>query len=127
MDRRVFTRIEIPGAQIQYKKIGARNILNILSKPVDIRNLSKSGLCFPIDNSLKYGDAILMKIHFPDGKQFRLKGQIRWYNANTSDNQHVGVQFHPFGEQHEYNPIEALEYLRRMNGLDIVKPEHPEQ
>ena len=122
LDRRVFTRIEIPGAKIQYRKTGMRSLLNILSKPVHIKNLSKSGICFPIDDKLRFGDPVVMKIQFPDGKNLRLRGEIRWQNErNAGPSSHVGVQFNPFGSQTEYNPIEALEYLRSMEGLAFVK------
>ena len=124
LDRRVFTRIEIPGAKIKYKKNGKSNFLNSLSRSIDIMNLSKSGIFFPIDETLKYGDPVIMKIQFPDGKYLRLKGQIRWQNSpNTNSSNHVGVQFSPFGEQGDHNPIEALEYLRSMDGLALVKPD----
>lgn len=126
MDRRVFTRIEIPDAKIRYRKIGLRNLLNILSKPVHIKNLSKSGICFSIDNKLRYGDPIVMKIQFPDGKNLRLRGEIRWQNDLNSDTAfHIGVQFFAFGVQTDYNPIEALEYLRAMDGLTFMKPDQP--
>lgn len=124
MDRRVFTRIEIPNAKIRYRKIGLRNLLNSLSRPVHIKNLSKSGICFPIDDKLQFGDPVVMRIQFPDGKNLRLKGEIRWQNNEHSDTSfHVGVQFSPFGTQTDYNPIEALEYLRSMDGLTFTGPE----
>ena len=126
MDRRVFTRIKIPGAKIQYRKIGLRNLLNILSKPTHIKNLSKSGICFSLDDKLRYGDPIVMKIQFPDGKNIRLRGEIRWQNGLNSDTAlHVGVQFLAFGAKTDYNPIEALEYLRAMDGLAFMKPAQP--
>jgi len=124
LDRRVFTRIEIPGAKIKYKRNGKSRFLSSLSKSVEIMNLSKSGICFPIDETLKYGDPVVMQVDFPDGKNFRLKGQIRWHNLrqeNSNSSYHAGVQFAPFGQQSNYNSIEALEYLRSMEGLAVVK------
>jgi hypothetical protein len=124
LDRRVFTRIQIPGAKIKYKKNGLSSLLSSLSKPVEIMNLSKSGICFPIDETLKYGDPVIMKIQFPDGRNLNLKGQVRWHNLqHSSSSYHAGIQFSPFGSQSNYNPIEALEYLRSMDGLSIMKQE----
>ncbi len=124
MDKRVFTRIEIPGAKIKYKKNGKSNFLSSLSKSVDIMNLSKSGICFQIDKTMKYGDPVIMKIQFPDGRNLQLKGQIRWHNLQqTNSSYHAGVQFAPFGRQSDYNSIEALEYLRSMEGLALIKYE----
>jgi len=126
LDRRVFTRVEIPGAKIKYKKNGKSRFLSTLSKSVEIMNLSKSGICFPIDETLKYGDPVVMQVDFPDGRNFRLKGQVRWHNlqqGSSTSSYHAGVQFAPFGRQSSYNSIEALEYLRSMDGLAIVKNE----
>lgn len=128
MDRRVFTRIEIPGAKIKYKKNGKSKFLSSLSKSVDIMNLSKSGICFQIDETVKYGDPVVMQINFPDGKNLRLKGQVRWHNLQqTGSSYHAGVQFAPFGQLSNYNSIEALEYLRSMEGLALEKPEEKEE
>lgn len=118
MDRRLFSRIQISGATVQYKKTRVNILFSALSKPQDISNLSKSGLSFEIDKKMGFGDKIQMRLAFPDGKYISLKGHIRWNNSvNSSTGYEVGIQFFPFGTSNNYNHISALDYLRSLDGL----------
>ena len=122
LDRRLFTRIEIPGAVIQYKKPGVKKMLSGLSKPREIKNISKSGLSFLLDKKFSPGEHIAMKVQFPDGNNFNLKGQVRWNNTVNSDNSYeIGIQFSPYGTAANYNPLSALDYLRNMEGQEVTK------
>lgn len=121
MDRRLLTRIQIPGARVQVKKTGSTTLFSGLSKAQDIINLSKSGLCFQTSKKLDEGKNLQMKLSFPDGKNINLKGQIRWHNGKNGANGYaVGIQFSPFGTSNNYNSIAALDYLRSLNGLELI-------
>lgn len=122
MDRRLFTRIEIPEAKIQIKRSGKNGFFSNLSKPTSILNLSKSGLALNMDRQMAYGDIIQMKLSFPDGKRIHIKGQVRWQNSGAGLEEYsAGVQFSPFGSRNDYNPVSALKYLRSIEGLGQVK------
>ena len=124
MDRRFFTRIQIPGTTIRYKKLGVSHLTQVLSKPVNLSNLSKSGICFSIGQELMSGEYITMKIRFPDGKKLKLKGRIRWnHTTRTAEGLQIGIQFFPFGTLQSHNSIKALEYLRNLDGLHMRKLE----
>ena len=93
-----------------------------MSKPREIKNISKSGLSFHLEKLFTPGEQIAMKVQFPDGYNFILKGHVRWNKAiNSSNSYAVGVQFFPYGTAANYNPLSALEYLRRMEGQEITK------
>ena len=126
MDRRLHTRIQIPGARVQVKKTGSSTLFSGLSKAQDIINLSKSGICFKTPKKMDRGENLQMKLLFPEGKHINLKGEIRWQNGENSDTDYtVGIQFSPFGTSNNYNSIAALDYLRSLNGLEIINV-HPE-
>lgn len=121
MDRRLLTRIQIPGARVQVKKTGSTTLFSGLSKAQDIVNLSKSGLCFQTSKKFDRGENLNMKLSFPDGRNINLKGQIRWQNIQHSNSDYaVGIQFSPFGTASNYNSIAALDYLRSLNGLELI-------
>ncbi len=123
-DRRTLIRNQIKGVNIQFRRLGVSGIFNHLSKPVDIIDLSKSGVSFIIEDVLSYGDAVYMKLNFLDGKCLRLKGQIRWNKEIELKNRYsVGIQFFPFGSRSTYNPIDALEYLRSFENQEYPKPD----
>ncbi len=93
-----------------------------LSKPVPVKDLSKSGISFFLNGKLNSGETVMMKITFPDGKNLKLKGHIRWLNSNENPETSIaGIQFFPFGNSRYYNPIHALNYLRSMDGQAIIQ------
>ncbi|HEM48829.1 MAG TPA: PilZ domain-containing protein [Caldithrix sp.] len=127
MERRSIKRIQVPGAKVRLKKPAGLGVFNLLSKPSEIIDISKSGLSFQIDEECRYGDTICFRISFPDGRSFSLKGRIRWYNDGSPENPRVGVQFSPFGSGKHYNSIKALEYLRNMDGQQLeIRKKEPE-
>jgi len=121
MERRSIKRIHVPGAQVRLKKPTGLGVFNVLSKPSELIDISKSGLSFVFDENCQYGDTICIRLSFPDGKRFSLKGKIRWYNNGTPENPRVGIQFYPFGSNRRYNSIKALEYLRGMDGQQLER------
>jgi len=99
-----------------------------MSKPVPVKNLSKSGISFALNENPDHGETILMQITFPDGTHFKLKGHIRWLNPlNNDENKAVGIQFFPFGNSKYYNPTNALDYLRTMDGQSMVQAAYSEE
>ena len=121
MERRSIKRIQVPGAKVRLKKSAGLSVFNILSKPSTLIDISKSGMSFRIEEECRYGDTISIRITFPDGRSFSLKGRIRWYNDGSPENPRVGVQFYPFGSGRRYNSIKALEYLRNMDGQQLER------
>jgi hypothetical protein len=112
----------VPGATIRYQRLSAKNMIKGLSKPVPVKDLSKSGISFFLNGKMNHGEPIMMKIAFPDGMNLKLKGHIRWLNdQDTQDLNTVGIQFFPFGNSRYYNPIHALDYLRSMHGQAIIQ------
>lgn len=120
-ERRTSNRIKIPEASIKYKLAGAKFSFKNYSDSSSIIDISKSGLCFKMRESVSFGDPLEVKINFPDGNKFNLKGKIRWADEEDISTKTVGVLFEPFGNQKKYNPIKALEYLRSMKDQAIQK------
>ena len=129
MERRSLKRVQVPGAKIRLKKSSGLGVFNLLSKESAILDISKSGLSFEIDEEFHSGDIIYIRISFPDGKSFNLKGNIRWFKDGISECPRVGIQFHPFGSGRHYNSLKALEYLRKMDGqqIEIITREPDEE
>jgi len=114
MDRRAVSRIAVSGAQLKYKRLNTRNLIQFFSKRVPVEDLSKSGIGFITEEALEVGEKIAVKVFFPDGHHLSLKGQVRWREKDDSANCRMGLQFHPFGKGAHYNPLKALEYLRKL-------------
>lgn len=122
MDRRIFTRVRIEGTKVQYKLANMRKFISVLSKPVEVKDISKSGLSFYTLESLNSGEQIYMKVKFPDGKHLNLRGRIRWQEEEDhEDTFRIGVQFAPFGSSSDYNSMKDWEYLRSIQGLEIME------
>lgn len=119
-ERRSINRIEVPGASLRFKFARGVNVLKNYSNSPDILNVSKSGIAFKSSQKAGYGDAIHLKLSFPDGKNINLKGKVRWAkDANGSGIKSIGVLFDPFGLKRQYNSIKALEYLRSLKDQAI--------
>lgn len=129
MERRSLKRIQVPGAKVRLKKSSGLGVFNLLSKESAIIDISKSGLSFEVSEDFNSGDIIYIRITFPDGKSFNLKGKIRWYKDALTDCSRVGIQFHPFGNGRHYNSLKALEYLRNMDGqkIELISRESEEE
>ena len=115
-------RTRLPGTLLKYKKMSSIGLLSLMSKPVEVCDFSKSGICFSGEGAMQSGEHIVMKVIFPDGKRLKLKGEIRWSKENDSPNHYrYGVQFFPFGHGGKYNRPEALIVLREKAGQHIVR------
>ena len=117
MERRSLKRIQYPGAKVRIRKQMGLGVFNLLSPPRDIIDISKGGASFNVGVQVTKGEPVQIRITFPDGKSFDLKGQIRWVNEEkNSTDIRIGLQFKTFGNSRKYNPLKALEYFRSMEG-----------
>ena len=124
MEKRGPIRSEIPGTFVQFRKLKKMKFFSALSKPVEVSNLSKSGICFSSDHPLGSGEPIAMKVIFPDGRKVNLKGHIRWNKELNTNNSYItGVQFYPFGTTGSYNSLKALDVLRSIDGQSVFRRE----
>ncbi len=122
MNNRASVRINADHIDMQFKKGRQRRLLNASYKALQVKDISKSGVGFLSPTALSSGEMIVMKLHFEDGNVLQLKGQIRWMlPADGEKCYRVGVQFLPFGKQHEYNPISALDYLRNLQSQNLYR------
>lgn len=126
-DRRTLVRIYNPDAVVRYKHRTKTGFFSSYSEREQVHNLSKSGMAFPINESLEFGEHVMLKVSFSDGKTLRLKGHVRWQNkTNAGANYLTGIQFNAFGRSEEYNSPKALEYLRSLAGQAMMKRSHRE-
>ena len=115
MERRELPRLAIEDATVRYKRLCTNTFWTRLSPHFQLHNLSKSGLSFSTNFSVKPGDKLLLNVCFPNGDCVPLKGIVKWIKEHSRlKTTHVGVQFLPFGSHKEYNDIESLEYLRKL-------------
>ncbi len=118
----MLNRVELPGTQVRYKLSTGLTLIKNFSNAGEALNVSKSGIAFKVKEKVKFGTPVQMKLSFPDGKDFNLKGRIRWQNSNTNNGRSIiGVQFNAFGQKSDYNPLSALEYLRQIKELSLTK------
>ncbi len=100
---------------VRLKKLGSGMFWARLSPHYQLLNLSKSGLSFVTDFPVKPGEKLYLKIYFPDGTCLPLKSLVKWKEVNPGSSKYiVGVQFLPFGNYHDYNDLNSLEYLRKL-------------
>jgi hypothetical protein len=124
-DRRTLIRFYKPGAVVRYKHKKKTGIFASYSEEEKVFDLSKSGVAFPMEHPLKFGQSVILKVSFPDGKTLRLKGHVRWQNREQRGNNFItGIQFSAFGRNEDYNSPKALEYLRSLQGQSMIKRNH---
>jgi Tfp pilus assembly protein PilZ len=90
-------------------------MFEFFSRPTPLFNFTKSGFCFNSDKKFRHGEKIHVDIKIPNEKSLRLVGEVRWIDENRHDDTcTIGAQFSAFGKGRNYNPIRALEKLRRI-------------
>ena len=115
-DQRKFDRIQIPGAQVTYRKRNKFGIFERSSRPMSLLDITKSGLCFMSDKKLQRGEAVCIDISIPGEKELRLYGNIKWINDDSHTNSClIGAQFSAFGEGRAYNSLKSLDRLRMLH------------
>jgi hypothetical protein len=112
-DKRAFDRIAIPGASVVFRRRNKLGFLERYSKPMQLHNLTKSGICFASDKLVQKGEPLFVEINIPGEKELKLYGRVKWIN-NNSHEAHclIGAQFTAFGNGPGYNPIKSLDRLR---------------
>ena len=114
-DKRATDRLSIPGATVVFRKRNALGVFELFSRPVPLYNFTKSGICFQSERKFRMGELLHIDITIPNEKTLRLVGEIRWIEDNMDENScTVGAQFSAFGKGRNYNPLRALEKLRRL-------------
>ena len=82
---------------------------------MDLKNLSKSGVCLQIKNGINKGDRLTIQLVLPGNDKIELKGQVRWKADTVGQFNEVGIQFEPFGVGRNFNPLTSLEKLRNIS------------
>ena len=114
-DKRAFDRIRIPGASVIYRKKNKLGFLERFSKPMQLHNITKSGVCFASDKKFDMGESVCIDINIPGEKELRLYGIIKWINEDHSGEEClIGAQFSAFGEGRDYNSLKSLDRLRTL-------------
>ena len=115
-EKRICHRFEIPGGQGKYKKTGLLVTLGGYSKAYPVVNVSKGGLAFVCEETLGQDTKVLVQLMAPQEEPLELRGKVRWQGRMRGREEVVvGVQFEPFGGRSGWNPMEALEVLRRLD------------
>lgn len=115
-EQRAVDRIRIPGAVVVFKKRNRFGLFERQSKPMQLYNINKSGLCFESDKQMNYGDSFAVDILIPGEENIRLLGNVRWMDQKYANNFcRIGAQFHAFGKGRNYNSIRSLERLRELH------------
>ena len=111
-DKRTQPRISFSNTPVSIKRSKLFNNLFFYYENNELIDLSKSGAGLISSKPLNKGDAIKIKVKFPEDKNLDLKGTIRWANPLNSNNSvRIGMQFNPFGSNRNYNSLENLERL----------------
>jgi hypothetical protein len=114
-DKRASDRLNIPGASLVFRKRNALGVFELFPRPAQLFNFTKSGVCFQSEKKFRLGELIYVDISIPNEKPLRLVGEVRWIDDNIeNDTCTVGAQFSAFGKGRNYNPLRALEKLRRL-------------
>lgn len=114
-DRRALDRRTVAGANVTYRKSNRMGLLERYSRPFPVRDLTKSGICFESDKSVRFGEKLRVEIHIPGEKEIKLEGEVRWFGNLGADHRvFVGAQFRPFGKGRRYNSMQSLEMLRKV-------------
>ena len=114
-EQRATDRIHIPGALVVFRKRNKLGMFERFSKPMELYNITKSGVCFKSDRRLQRGEPLCVDIIIPGEKSIRLLGSVKWTDDNSpSHHCMIGAQFKAFGKGRNYNSIRSLERLREI-------------
>ncbi len=114
-DQRAFDRIHIPGALVIFRKRNKLGFFERFSKPMELYNITKSGICFRSDRRLNRGEPLCVDILIPGEKIIRLLGSVKWTDEKAPVRDcMIGAQFSAFGKGRNYNSIRSLERLREI-------------
>ncbi len=115
-DKRAFNRMQIPGASVIFRKKNKLGFFDRFSKPMQLFNITKSGVCFAADKKFDAGEYVCINIIIPGEKELRLYGSIKWISEDiANDGCLIGAQFSAFGKGRNYNPLKSLDRLRTLH------------
>jgi hypothetical protein len=115
-DKRAFDRLQIPGALVIFRKKNKLGFFERYSKPMELFNITKSGVCFASDKKFDAGENVCIDIKIPGEKELRLFGNIKWISENLASAVClIGAQFSAFGKGRNYNSLKSLDRLRSLH------------
>ena len=116
IDKRTFDRMQIPGASVIFRKKNKLGFFERFSRPMELFNITKSGVCFASDKKFYTGEHVCIDIIIPGEKELRLYGSIKWISEDmTTDACLIGAQFSAFGKGRNYNSLKSLDRLRALH------------
>lgn len=114
-DKRTFDRLHIPGAVVLFRKRNKINLFDRFSRPMQLFNITKSGICFESERNFNRGEPVFVYIKIPGEKDIRIIGSIKWIDHRLPGKSSlIGAQFLAFGKGRNYNSIKTLERLREL-------------
>ena len=114
-EKRRSHRFDIPGGEGSYKKNGLLCFTRSYSKPSPVCNVRKGGLSILCKEAFHRGEKVMVQLLVPDEDPLNLISRVRrleqWSGGGFNA---LSVEFMPFGNRRGWNPLEALDRLRRL-------------
>ena len=117
LEKRRCHRFEIPGAYVRYQRGGLWKMVSHLSPRKELANISKGGLCFDDDETLRVGDKVTVYLYLPHGVTLTIRGTVAWRGGDVVSGYSIGVKFAAYKNAFGYNSVEVLEALRSLEAL----------
>ena len=115
-DKRAFDRIQIPGASVIFRKKNKLGFFERFSRPMELFNITKSGICFASERKFDAGEYVCIDIIIPGEKELRLYGSIKWISEDMATEAGLfGAQCSAFGKGRNYNSLKSLDRLRTLH------------
>jgi hypothetical protein len=114
-ERRTFERFEYDGAVVRLFERKNFGLIKKFSSDFEMKDISRSGMCFELDRYKGPGAYLEMTIEIPGKSSIQMRGNVRWVRENgESDKYEVGILFSPYGSRDGYNPIRNKDRLKNI-------------
>lgn len=114
-ERRTFDRYEYDGAVVRLFERKNFGLIKKFSSDFEMKDISRSGMCFELDRYKGPGAYLEMTIDIPGKSKLQMYGNVRWVRENgESDKYEIGVLFSPYGSRDGYNPIRNKDRLKNI-------------
>ena len=114
-ERRTFERYEYNGAVVRLFERKNFGLIKKFSSDFEMKDISRSGMCFELDRYKGPGAYLEMTIDIPGKSKLQMCGNVRWIRENgESDKYEVGILFSPYGSRDGYNPIRNKDRLKNI-------------
>ena len=114
-ERRTFDRYEYDGAVVRLFEHKNFGLIKKFSSDFEMKDISRSGMCFELDRYKGPGAYLEMTIDIPGKSKLQMCGNVRWVRENgESDKYEIGILFSPYGSRDGYNPIRNKDRLKNM-------------